>query len=497
MKEGMKHSEIGLIPKEWNTLKFGELFEIVKSHSFSRNKLTSEETATKIQNIHYGDIHSKFTNHHLDFEMVSVPYIIDEFLTAAHNQFLKDGDILIADVSEDLIDIGKCIELKNIGNRKVIGGLHSIVARDKSKKIEKGFGAYIFKHHEVMKELRSIATGMSVYGISKGNLNKLFIPVPPLPEQRKIAYILSTVQKAIEQQDKLIRHTTELKKALMQKLFTVGITDYDDDTEHTDKKQKKSVKSFNPRQSVMQTRKQKQTEIGLVPESWEVVELGDVCEKPQYGFTDSASLSGNAKFLRITDITEYGVQWNDVPFCNCNDVSKYELKDGDIVFARIGATTGKSYLINNPPKSVYASYLIRVRCKKEISPDFLIYYFASEQYWKQIDSTKGNNLKGGVNGSILSKLFIPKPCIAEQNHIAKTFKTLDLKIAFNIKKKQTLTALFKTLLHELMSGQRRLHEIEFEALNKVYKLDEEPLSMVAEPLATVAKNTTDKNGSKL
>lgn len=354
---------------------------------------------------------------------------------------------------------------------------------------------YLLIHNKPLLEKSAVKTTLPI--LNKGNFQKIKLKAAKLPEQRKIAYILSTVQKAIEQQDKLIRHTTELKKALMQKLFTVGITDYDDDTEHTDKKQKKSVKSFNPRQSVMQTRKQKQTEIGLVPESWEVVELGDVCEKPQYGFTDSASLSGNAKFLRITDITEYGVQWNDVPFCNCNDVSKYELKDGDIVFARIGATTGKSYLINNPPKSVYASYLIRVRCKKEISPDFLIYYFASEQYRKQIDSTKGNNLKGGVNGSILSKLFIPKPCIAEQNHIAKTFKTLDLKIAFNIKKKQTLTALFKTLLHELMSGQRRLHEIEFEALNKEYKLDEEPLSMVAEPLATVAKNTTDKNGSKL
>lgn len=295
------------------------------------------------------------------------------------------------------------------------------------------------------------------YGGAQPNISQTIIKtfeilLPPLPEQRKIAYVLSTVQKAIEQQDKLIRTTTELKKALMQKLFTEGLPVTG-----------RGVRFSNPEGST--TRKLRQTEIGLVPESWEVVELGKICEKPQYGFTDSASSSGNAKFLRITDITEFGVDWNKVPYCNCPDFSKYELKDGDIVFARIGATTGKSYLINNPPKSVYASYLIRVRCKKEILPDFLIYYFASEKYWKQIDATKGNNLKGGVNSSILSKLLVPKPGISEQSEIAKIFRSLDNKLAFHQKKKQTLSALFKTLLHELMTGQRRVHEIEFEALN--------------------------------
>ncbi len=161
-------------------------------------------------------------------------------------------------------------------------------------------------------------TGVSVPTLDRNSLNNIKIPLPPLPEQHKIAHVLSTVQKAIEQQDKLICTTTELKKALMQKLFTEGT----------------------------RGEPQKETEIGLVPESWEVVNLIDICEKPQYGFTDSASKEGNAKFLRITDITEFGVNWNEVPFCNCPDYKKYELKNGDIVFARIGATTGKSYLIN-------------------------------------------------------------------------------------------------------------------------------------------------------
>jgi len=283
---------------------------------------------------------------------------------------------------------------------------------------------------------KSTTSGVQHPRTSWSSLKAFKFLLPPLPEQRRIAYVLSTVQKAIEQQDKLIRATTELKKALMQKLFTEGT----------------------------KGEKQKMTEIGPVPESWEVVELSQVCEKPQYGFTDSAAPTGNAKFLRITDITEFGVNWNDVPFCNCHDLIRYELRDRDIVFARIGATTGKSYLIKNPPKSVYASYLIRVRCKQEMLPEFLIYYFASEQYWQQIDATKGNNLKGGVNGSILSKLKTSKPSIEEQKSIADTFKALDKKLSYYLKKKNTLTSLFRTLLHELMTGARRVHEIEFEKM---------------------------------
>jgi len=250
------------------------------------------------------------------------------------------------------------------------------------------------------------------------------IPLPTIDEQHKFVDILSTWDKAIELKEKLIKEKNDFKRWYMQKLFTNGT----------------------------RGEPQKQTEIGLVPESWRVVNLIDVCEKPQYGFTDSAAKEGNAQFLRITDITEFGVNWDEVPFCNCHDYKNYELKNGDIVFARIGATTGKSYLIKNPPTSVYASYLIRVRCKDEILPEFLINYFETEQYWSQINARKGDNLKGGVNATVLSKLFTPNPSLDEQEKIAKILDLFSKEIMTLINEQNQLKKQKKGLMQLLLTG---------------------------------------------
>jgi type I restriction enzyme, S subunit len=132
------------------------------------------------------------------------------------------------------------------------------------------------------------------------------------------------------------------------------------------------------------------TEIGTIAPEWRIAPLSEVCEPPQYGYTASAEEKGNVRFLRITDIRNSGVEWLNVPFCHCPTelLEKYRLASGDIVFARIGATTGKSYLIKDPPLSVFASYLIRVRAKPEIDPAFLSQFFRSPGYWCQVDAQK-------------------------------------------------------------------------------------------------------------
>lgn len=196
-----------------------------------------------------------------------------------------------------------------------------------------------------------------------------------------------------------------------------------------------------------------ETEIGTIASSWAIASLETVCEPPQYGYTASAEEQGNARFLRITDITESGVQWSTVPFCACPPelLDKYRLATGDIVFARIGATTGKSYLITNPPLSVFASYLIRVRTKRDIDPEFLSLFFRSASYWRQVDSQKNANLKKGVSGSLLKVLLVPVPPPPEQRDIAGVLGLVLRAIDHQVRLLQLTTELKNTLLHQLFT----------------------------------------------
>jgi len=197
----------------------------------------------------------------------------------------------------------------------------------------------------------------------------------------------------------------------------------------------------------------RETEIGTIAPDWKVVPLSEVAENPQYGLTAKAAKSGNVQFLRITDITSRGVNWETVPFCSASKkkIDPCRLKSGDIVFARIGATTGKSYLISDPPDAVFASYLIRVRAGDKLDPSFLIHYFQSGGYWKQVDANKHASLKMGINGSILKKLLLPLPPLPEQKKIAHILSTVQRAIEEQERMIQTTTELKKALMHKLFT----------------------------------------------
>lgn len=123
--------------------------------------------------------------------------------------------------------------------------------------------------------------------------------------------------------------------------------------------------------------------------AWRTVKLGDICEQIDYGFTASADFASKGpRFLRITDIQNGSVNWEAVPGCAISEdeAEHHCLHDGDIVFARTGATTGKSFLIKAPPRSVFASYLIRLRLKPNCDPEFISLFLQGEEYWQQIRS---------------------------------------------------------------------------------------------------------------
>lgn len=153
---------------------------------------------------------------------------------------------------------------------------------------------------------------------------------------------------------------------------------------------------------------------------WERKKLGEV-SAINYGYTESASSEPvGPRFLRITDIQNDQVDWDAVPYCKIEptDLPKYRLATGDLVFARTGATTGKSFLVDEPPEAVFASYLIRLRLlDKSLLPEFVSLFFQTAAYWKSIKEGSAGSAQGGFNASKLAALSIPLPPLPEQQRI--------------------------------------------------------------------------------
>lgn len=150
------------------------------------------------------------------------------------------------------------------------------------------------------------------------------------------------------------------------------------------------------------------------------VRLEKLIEGTQYGYNASALQSGNNKFLRISDIHESKVEWDTVPYCNCDDEATYLLKDEDILIARTGGTTGKSFKISSPPKrSIYAGYLIRIRAKAEVNPDYIYLFLHSFAYWSQIVNLNERNFRPKANAENLKSLILPNCPKTVQDEIVR------------------------------------------------------------------------------
>ena len=164
-----------------------------------------------------------------------------------------------------------------------------------------------------------------------------------------------------------------------------------------------------------------------LPEGWEWSRLGSITDTIQYGLSNSAETNGTHRLLRITDIQNGKVNWNAVPFTTSDESQKYLLHIDDIVFARTGATVGKSFLIKELPyESVYASYLIRIRLVGAIIPEYVYQFFNSKCYWSQITDKAVGVGQPNCNGASLRELLIPLPPESEQVRILPvTLKLLE------------------------------------------------------------------------
>lgn len=213
VKKGYKDTEVGTIPEDWDVKNIGEIFQFYPTASYSRAQMQSEgEYAC----VHYGDIHTKF-NHFINLEKTTLPHVTKK--QAARYTQLENGDLIMADASEDYIGVGKAIEIIHTG-KKAIAGLHTLLMRDKESYFVNGYKGYLFQNINVKRSLDRIATGLKVYGISKKGLIDILLPIPPKQEQQAIAEVLSDIDALINALNKQIEKKKHIKQGAMQELLT-------------------------------------------------------------------------------------------------------------------------------------------------------------------------------------------------------------------------------------------------------------------------------------
>ncbi|SUB88736.1 Putative type I restriction enzyme specificity protein MPN_638 [Porphyromonas macacae] len=203
---------------EWEEETLGKVYDFKSTNSLSREYLSYEKGIVK--NIHYGDIHTTF-NTLFDITKEKVPFIkYCVPVKIKKDNYCIEGDIIFADASEDIDDIGKSIEIINLNNEKLVSGLHTLLARQRKQKLAIGFGGYLFKSDWFRKQIQREAQGAKVLGISATRISRIRILFPQnIIEQQKIASCLSSLDELITAQSKKIEQLKQHKKGLMQGLF--------------------------------------------------------------------------------------------------------------------------------------------------------------------------------------------------------------------------------------------------------------------------------------
>ena len=413
-----QETPIGKIPKEWKVLRIKDLFNVV----------TGTTPSTKVKEYWEGGTINWITPQDLSKLKGKIKIhtserkITEKALRETHLTLMPKGSIIIS--TRAPVGYVAVIEEPATFNQ----GCKGLIPKNKHSIITEFYAYYLVRLKPV---LEAKSGGSTFKELSKNALENTLVLLPPLVEQWGIAEVLSTVDRAIEETEKLIEKLERLKKALMQELLTKGI----------------GHKEY------------KQTPIGKIPKEWKIVNLGDIGSF-QYGITISAqSENTGIKLLRITDIKNGRIDWDNMPYCKVSerDFKRYKVNISDILFARIGATTGKTCYVDRDEPAVFGSYLIRfIPSTNEIDTKYLYYFTQSAWYWVQVDKLKGGQLKKGLNTKLLAKIKIPLPQLEEQRKIANILSSVDEWIMLEMKRKEKFERLKRGLLGLLLTGRVRV-----------------------------------------
>lgn len=414
MSEGNKVTELGDIPSDWNVVKQGEVATFYNGRAYKISEWETEGTPViRLQNLTGSGTEYYYSN-----------------LKLPDSQYCHSGDLLYmwsATFGPVWWKNGKAIYHYHIWKVEVEKNL-----------LNKVFHYYLL--YDITVKMKSQSHGSTMLHVTKGGMEKFKIPLPPLPEQQKIASILSTVDEKIEVIDAQISQTQELKKGLMQQLLSKGIG-------HT---------------------KFKSSELGDIPESWEVVELGDVLEDLRSGLSRKLSMQDiGLPVIRSNNLDTEEVSFEDIKYWYTDDpqgahTKDYFLNDGDILisFINSNAQIGKSAMFFNKMKRpvIYTTNILKLTVKQGVSRRFIYYCTKTSPYLKFIKLiTKPAVNQASFTTKDFKKLLVALPKLEEQQAIASVLNTIDEKLSSLQSRKESYQQLKKGLMQQLLTGKIRVN----------------------------------------
>ncbi|MYE99604.1 MAG: hypothetical protein F4234_05430, partial [Gammaproteobacteria bacterium] len=397
-------------------------------------------------NYHFSDVCDRVKDPYKPVEGGATPYVGLEHLAQGIPSLIglgtesdikssktsfKNGDVLFGKLRPYLRK-GVLVDFDGISSTDIL------VFRAREK-CESGFLKYLVHSDAFIGHAKSTTSGVQHPRTSWLSLKEFRLSLPPLSEQNKIIHILSTLQRAIEAQERIIRTMTELKEALMHKLFTEGL--------HNEP--------------------QKQTEIGPIPESWEVVSLTETVEFIDYGVSQAIPKMppvDGVKIVSTADIDKQGnLLYRKVRRIEVSKkiATRLKLNDGDILFnwRNSPPLIGKTTIFHAQNENhIFASFILRICTGEKRSHNYFLKYlmnhYREEGVFVKLARRAVN--QANYNKNEISTLKIPKPSYCEQVEIANVIHGVEEKRQKHQDKRDVLRNLFRTFLNELMTAKTRV-----------------------------------------
>ena len=369
--------------------------------------------------------------------------------------YLNEGKVVDCGTKVILVDGENSGEVFNVPFRGYMGSTFKILGACKEFNIH-----YLNTILDFYKDVfRDSKIGAAIPHLNKSLFKSLIIGLPALAEQKRIVAEIEKFEPLIAEYDKLEQQATKLdgeiydklKKSILQYAIQGKLVPQNSNDEpaavlleriRAEKKAqlgKKYVESYiykGDDNCYYEHINGKDVDITEeipfdLPDSWAWSRWGELSDSIQYGYNAPAKQSGRIKMVRISDIHENQVMWENVPYCDIaeEDISTYLLKENDILFARTGGTVGKSFLVQNiKEEAIYAGYLIRTRYNSKLIPQYFKYFMESPLYWSQLRNGTIATAQPNCNGQTLSKMIVPVPPLAEQKRIVEKIDEIFAKL---------------------------------------------------------------------